>query len=446
VANPWNDPGDQDVRPERRSSSNSGISRSDLWKEGDAPAEENELHVIDLLRRLEHESVTGAATAKERTKPQPTKWAQWDPEVTCSACQYLNPADQKFCGYCGTSLQTRPEQVNAQPANRTDVPPALERTYYEEFQERETHVERAPEPEAEPKFDPQPEIGYRFASEPKFEPETKFEPEKRFEPETRFEAEAKFEPAFDFEEPLPEIRAVEEEPIFTQFAPQTRERDDGDLEFLRYKALGTPEPPHHWRIPLVVAVLAIVGFVGYRMYNGLSIVPEQLSAAIHPSQPDTPVPAGVSDQAPVADDTSSPTVQEPAASLPQTPKAAPVAKAKAPAPLRVDDRGAVTAATRRLRESVTPPATSGVIGGREELAQAQRYLSPASRDSAEAAKWLWKAVGKENPKAVLLLSDLYVNGDGVAKSCDQARLLLIVAAKKGNADAASRLSSLDSCR
>ena len=82
------------------------------------------------------------------------------------------------------------------------------------------------------------------------------------------------------------------------------------------------------------------------------------------------------------------------------------------------------------------------------MVQAERYLSPSSRDSAEAARWLWKAVGKENGRAVLLLSDLYAKGDGVAKSCDQARLLLMVAAKKGNTDAASRLRSFDStgCR
>jgi TPR repeat protein len=43
----------------------------------------------------------------------------------------------------------------------------------------------------------------------------------------------------------------------------------------------------------------------------------------------------------------------------------------------------------------------------------------------------------------LLLSDLYAKGDGVPKSCDQARLLLTVAARKGQAEAASRLQSLN---
>jgi hypothetical protein len=197
-------------------------------------------------------------------------------------------------------------------------------------------------------------------------------------------------------------------------------------------------------------VLAIFGFVGYRMYNGLGLVPEQLSSALRPAtrtgSQGTPV-----DQAPIADSnsSSSETVQEPAASLPvaagHSPANHPQARqaAKSTAPLRGEDSGTVTPATQQSRENLAAPV---VIGGREELAQAQHYLAPATRDSAEAAKWLWKAVGKENPRAVLLLSDLYMTGDGVAKSCDQARLLLTVAAKKGNSDAASRLSSLGSCQ
>ena len=46
------------------------------------------------------------------------------------------------------------------------------------------------------------------------------------------------------------------------------------------------------------------------------------------------------------------------------------------------------------------------------------------RNSEEAAKYLWRAVGKENPTAILLLSDMYQAGDGVPKSCDQASIAL----------------------
>ena len=67
-----------------------------------------------------------------------------------------------------------------------------------------------------------------------------------------------------------------------------------------------------------------------------------------------------------------------------------------------------------------------------------------TRDTAEAVKWLWKAVGKQNTGAVILLADLYLIGDGVPKSCDQARLLLVAAAKRGASDAAQKLRSLES--
>jgi hypothetical protein len=441
VANAWNDSGDHDRRPER-SAGNSGIDRADLWGETGTPAEDNELRVIDLLKRLESESDTGAAPAVERTRPQPTKWAQWDPEVTCSACQYLNPADQKFCGYCGTSLQgTAAAPAVSKMTSNED--PRVQELRDEEARQRELRAQQMREQAAREQQAREREIQERIEREKVAQ--SLFGDEHHAEPESAFI----FDERPD-EKPRERLRAPEV-PVFSNFAPQVSESDDSELEFLRNKTLGAPEPNRSWRIPVAAAVLAVVGLVGYRMYNGLSLVPEQLSAALHPAKEASPQP-GPSDQAPVADSDSSATatVQEPSASLTAAPKAAPVAKAKAPGPLRGEDRGAVTPATQRSRESlaspVQNPTPAGLIGGREELAQAQHYLAPATRDSAAAAKWLWKAVGKENPRAVLLLSDLYASGEGVAKSCDQARLLLTVAAKKGNTEAASRMRSLDSCQ
>ena len=60
----------------------------------------------------------------------------------------------------------------------------------------------------------------------------------------------------------------------------------------------------------------------------------------------------------------------------------------------------------------------------------------------QAAKWLWKAVAKKNAEAAELLSTLYLQGTGVPKSCDQARLLLDAAARKGRSSAAERLEHL----
>jgi hypothetical protein len=81
-----------------------------------------------------------------------------------------------------------------------------------------------------------------------------------------------------------------------------------------------------------------------------------------------------------------------------------------------------------------------------DLRLAQRYLggSMGVRDSSEAAKLLWKAVRRQNATAAVLLSDLYLRGDGVPRSCDQARLLLVAAAKRGSPLAAQQLRNLES--
>jgi hypothetical protein len=91
------------------------------------------------------------------------------------------------------------------------------------------------------------------------------------------------------------------------------------------------------------------------------------------------------------------------------------------------------------------PTAAGQGNGSEELQVAERYLNGAhgnARDSREGARWLWQAVGKQNATASVLLSDLYLRGDGVPKNCDQARLLLDAAARKGAPGAGQRLRNL----
>ncbi len=82
----------------------------------------------------------------------------------------------------------------------------------------------------------------------------------------------------------------------------------------------------------------------------------------------------------------------------------------------------------------SPPRETLAGSGAEELAVAQGYLNGTNgqgRNSAEAAKWLWKAIAKHNADATFLLSEMYLKGDGVSKNCDQARVLLDAAALRG---------------
>ncbi len=88
-------------------------------------------------------------------------------------------------------------------------------------------------------------------------------------------------------------------------------------------------------------------------------------------------------------------------------------------------------------------AKANAIGdGGEELAMAQHYLNGPGHDSTEAVQWLWKSIAKQNSEATLMLADLYLKGDGVSKNCDQARVLLDSAARKGVSGAGERIRNL----
>jgi hypothetical protein len=82
--------------------------------------------------------------------------------------------------------------------------------------------------------------------------------------------------------------------------------------------------------------------------------------------------------------------------------------------------------------------------GDEDLALAQRYLGSNSRpgDAAAATRFLWAAVQQGNVKAEIILAGLFARGDGVTKSCEQARVLLRAAAEKGSSEASTQLAQI----
>jgi hypothetical protein len=60
-------------------------------------------------------------------------------------------------------------------------------------------------------------------------------------------------------------------------------------------------------------------------------------------------------------------------------------------------------------------------------------------DYAEAARFLWIAVERGNSNAEVALAELYRVGQGVTRNCDQARVLLTAAARKGNPEGVKHL-------
>lgn len=66
-----------------------------------------------------------------------------------------------------------------------------------------------------------------------------------------------------------------------------------------------------------------------------------------------------------------------------------------------------------------------------------------ARKAAATPQQLWSGVQAGNMKAAVALADLYVRGEGVPVNCEQARVLLLVAAGKNNVEAPKKLQELD---
>lgn len=113
------------------------------------------------------------------------------------------------------------------------------------------------------------------------------------------------------------------------------------------------------------------------------------------------------------------------------PRVTPVAEVPKP-PASVADRAKPKPLSDQSEQTV---AVNKAAPGNDELAKASN-----ASDSAAAAAWLWKATAKGNPDAPVRLADMYVKGDGVPRSCEQALVLLKTAAAKQNARARNRLA------
>ncbi len=152
--------------------------------------------------------------------------------------------------------------------------------------------------------------------------------------------------------------------------------------------------------------------------TGQNAVAPSQPAAITATQPSTPP-----DAAPIKSDSpasgSKGTALQPGTIKAQSPAPPPAEKPKPKPPADED------AAVRQP------------IPGEEEMAKARN-----ASDSAAQAAWLWKATAKGNPEAPVTLANMFIRGDGVPRSCEQALVLLKSAAAKQNARARNRLGSM----
>ncbi len=90
-----------------------------------------------------------------------------------------------------------------------------------------------------------------------------------------------------------------------------------------------------------------------------------------------------------------------------------------------------------------PPAPDAGTG-EKEFQQARSILkgNHRQRDLSLAVRLLWIGVRKGHVPAEVTLADLYARGDGVARSCEQARVLLEAGVQKGSPEARRRLALL----
>src|SRR5207248_306383 len=97
---------------------------------------------------------------------------------------------------------------------------------------------------------------------------------------------------------------------------------------------------------------------------------------------------------------------------------------------------AAQSSVEQTRASVAQPVSPSASIS-EPTATKPRATVPA------ALQQLWSALQAGNMNAAVALADLYTRGEGVPVNCEQARILLLVASEKNNAEASKKLQGLD---
>jgi hypothetical protein len=303
--------------------------------------------------------------------------------VTCSICQQQNAERERFCGQCGAALNSVQPDTEDRSRNRI------------ENRNRTSQLSEAPQVRAEiPPAQPDTEV-----------PDS----------EVQWLRERAFSSAYEYEAPA----------------------------------------SHGWKYALGLVVIAAAGFAylhwGPNLPNQNKSAPQAQGNPARVTAPTLPRPAEEqpSQAIPSAPKDSAPGPPAVTASTSNGSEGPPSLATVAPQPghdriMPSEVQPAAAKSSALGATSMAHPIES-LDGGVADLRLAQRYLGGGlgARDSSEAAKLLWKSVRQQNATAAILLSELYARGDGVSRNCDQARLLLVAAAKRGSPQAADQLRTLE---
>lgn len=414
-----------------------------------SPPEKREQAVLDLLRELQGDNPAPEVTAPTRVSEQESRASTtpgYRPEEVpaamfrCHACGRENPSSHRFCGMCGTPVgeQRAAADLNITDLHVADFPVA-------DFPNADI-PRQGPRPEYPPSDDRATEgrpsddrqVAHLFAEDPT--PLAQGHEER-----TGPRIDAVPEPAWNTREFL---------------SARGREFDDRDDRTSNLFESAPPSRPYglYAGIAVVVVVVLALAYVAWRSMQTspnshvasqapptVTTEPAASSPAPGPSKADSPQPttdqtSGRSAELPPSANTQA-AVPLNNAEDPRRAGPLPDSARATPSPDAVAQVASPTAAIDEKNLQAEPVSANGA----QELAMAQRYLNGAEgqeRNSTEAAKWLWQAIAKHNAEATLLLSDLYLKGDGVEKNCDQARVLLDAAAGRGMKGAGDRLRHL----
>lgn len=383
-----------------------------------SPPERREQAVLELLRELEaersrHEEEGEPIRASDLALAQTSVKAV----ARCEACGGENPVSHKYCGLCGAGLgEGRAHSI------------------FENFNSRGAEDERSVEEETM-----ETSAYDRHHDQRDYRQETEYDEDNR---------------KYAYPEPQ-EFRHHSNGNGLSLF----QSAEDSADESIDWTYESEPSSPYRYYIGAALAVIILVlGYMAWRGTQG-SQNSHEASAPPPPATSDTasapaPAPAKTASEPSGEASASAPVPGRSThtAALPSVPKNPAESKASRnqnAQPTNGPAKGAETASAAPVPTTApstqSPAALQSTGNGGEELAIAERYLNGDAggrRDTAEAAKWLWKSVAKHNGQATVLLSDLYLKGNGVSKNCDQARVLLDSAARKGVAGAGERLRNL----
>ena len=235
----------------------------------------------------------------------------------------------------------------------------------------------------------------------------------------------------------PQDEAIEPQATATSALFEPSQDSPPDFSVVRFRRLVLPAAATVRRIPrrIAVAALLVVGFTAlvWDLRRGTE------TSRTTPSR--TPTTAVLRVSKPPAAGTST-LETEPSQGAPNDPRS----DRRDPAQTTSDRADSATVQIAKPadektvieRSKVEKPAPEKLLPERSwpetsdpDLEAGLQYLrgNPAERNSAEAARYLWKSVSRQNGMALVELAGLYAKGDGVAKDCEQARILMEAASR-----------------